>query len=54
MTWDFANPVMVGRTDNMVVRFAAMVALAFNIFMVLAAIIGTKATVPPGKQEEVV
>ncbi len=53
MQYDIANPIMVGRTDNIAVRFAAMIALAFNIFMVLIAIIGTMATVPPGKQEEV-
>ena len=53
MVWDFANPIMVGRTDNITVRFAAMIALAFNIFMVLIAIIGTLATVPPGKEAEV-
>ncbi len=51
--YEIANPIMVGRTDNIAVRFAAMVALAFNIIMVLIAIIGTLAAVPPGKQEEV-
>ena len=47
------NAFMVGRADNISVRFAAMVALLFNLIMVLIAIISILATVPPGKQEEV-
>ena len=49
----FVDPIFVGRTDNINVRFAAMVALAFNLIMVLVAIIAIQATVPAGKEEEV-
>ncbi len=48
-----ANSFMVGRTDNISVRFAAMVALLFNLIMVLIAIISILATVPPGMEQEV-
>ena len=48
----FIDPIMVGRTDNINVRFAAMIALAFNLIMVLIAIISILATVPAGKEEE--
>jgi DHA2 family multidrug resistance protein-like MFS transporter len=47
-----ANFFMVGRTDNISVRFAAMIALLFNLIMVIIAIISILATVPPGVQEE--
>ena len=47
-----ANSFMVGRTDNTSVRFAAMIALLFNLIMVIIAIISILATVPPGVQEE--
>lgn len=47
-----SNAFMVGRTDNITVRFAAMVALLFNLIMVLIAIISILATVPPGMKEE--
>lgn len=47
-----SNSFMVGRTDNISVRFAAMVALLFNLIMVFIAIISILATVPPGKEEE--
>ncbi|MGE5462079.1 MAG: MFS transporter [Syntrophothermus sp.] len=47
-----SNSFMVGRTDNITVRFAAMVALLFNLIMVLIAIISILATVPPGMQED--
>ncbi len=49
----WADPIFVGRTDNIGVRFAAMIALLFNVIMVLIAIIAILATVPPGKEEEV-
>jgi MFS transporter, DHA2 family, multidrug resistance protein len=49
----FLDPVFVGRTDNIMVRFAAMIALAFNLVMVLIAIIAIQATVPAGKEEEI-
>jgi DHA2 family multidrug resistance protein-like MFS transporter len=48
-----ANSFMVGRTDNTSVRFAAMIALLFNLIMVIIAIISILATVPSGKQEDV-
>jgi DHA2 family multidrug resistance protein-like MFS transporter len=47
-----ANSFMVGRTDNISVRFAAMIALLFNLIMVIIAIVSILATVPPGVQEE--
>jgi DHA2 family multidrug resistance protein-like MFS transporter len=47
-----ANSFMVGRTDNISVRFAAMVALLFNLIMVLIAIISILATVPPGMEKD--
>jgi DHA2 family multidrug resistance protein-like MFS transporter len=43
---------MVGRTDNINVRFAAMAALAFNLIMVVIAYISIAATVPTGRPEE--
>lgn len=49
-----ANSFMVGRTDNTSVRFAAMIALLFNLIMVIIAIVSILATVPPGKQEDAV
>lgn len=48
-----SNSFMVGRTDNISVRFAAMIALLFNLIMVLIAIISILATVPSGVEEEV-
>lgn len=39
-----------GRQDNLAVRQAAMVALAFNIVMVLVAILAIMVTVPKGKK----
>jgi DHA2 family multidrug resistance protein-like MFS transporter len=47
-----ANSFMVGRTDNTSVRFAAMIALLFNLLMVIIAIVSILTTVPPGKQED--
>lgn len=49
-----ANSFMVGRTDNTSVRFAAMIALLFNLLMVVIAIISILTTVPPGKQEDAI
>jgi len=48
-----ANSFMVGRTDNISVRYAALVALGFNLVMVLIAIISIRVTVPSGVEEEV-
>ena len=38
--------LFLGRTDNVGIRFAAAVALLFNVIMVLVAIIAIAATVP--------
>lgn len=38
-----------GRQDNLAVREAAMIALGFNVFMVLVAIVAIMLTVPKGK-----
>ncbi len=55
-----ANPVAVnwlegvitfqGRQDNLAIRQAAMIALAFNVFMVLVAIMSIMLTVPTSKK----
>ena len=46
-----ANAVdFVGRQDNVAVREAAMIALSFNLFMVILAIISIMLTVPKGKK----
>lgn len=46
-----ANAVdFVGRQDNVAVREAAMIALGFNLFMVILAIISIMLTVPKGKK----
>jgi DHA2 family multidrug resistance protein-like MFS transporter len=42
--------VALGRTDNLAVRFAASVALVFNVAMVVVAIISIMATVPERAQ----
>ena len=39
-----------GRTDNLVVREAAMVALGFNLLMVVVAIAAILLTIPAGKR----
>ena len=39
-----------GRQDNLAIRQAAMIALAFNVFMVLVAIMSIMLTVPKGKK----
>jgi MFS transporter, DHA2 family, multidrug resistance protein len=40
-----------GRTDNIAIRYAAMIALLFNLVMVVVAIIFILTTVPAGKPE---
>jgi DHA2 family multidrug resistance protein-like MFS transporter len=40
------SDVFLGRTDNVNVRFAAAVALLFNVSMVIVAIIAIAMTVP--------
>jgi DHA2 family multidrug resistance protein-like MFS transporter len=46
----FAN-LFLGRTDNIDIRYAAAVALLFNVFMTIVAIISIMITVPKGKKE---
>lgn len=41
-----------GRTDNLAIREAAMVALGFNLLMVLVAIASILLTIPAGKREK--
>ena len=38
-----------GRQDNIAVRQAAMIALAFNLLMVVAAVVSIMLTVPKGR-----
>ena len=45
--------LFLGRTDNVAIRFAAAVALLFNVLMVVIAIIAIVATVPKDDQKEV-
>jgi DHA2 family multidrug resistance protein-like MFS transporter len=47
-TLDLASisDLFIGRTDNINVRFAAAVALALNVLMVIAAIAAIAATIP--------
>lgn len=40
-----------GRTDNISIRYAAMIALLFNLAMVMVAIISILTTIPAGKPE---
>ena len=41
-----------GRQDNVAIRQAALIALGFNLFMVVAAIVSIMLTVPKGRGEE--
>jgi DHA2 family multidrug resistance protein-like MFS transporter len=41
-----------GRQDNVVIRQAALIALAFNLLMVVAAIVSIMMTVPQGRKRE--
>ena len=45
----YGEGFFVGRTDNIQVRYAAAIALLFNVFMVIVAMIAILKTVPPGK-----
>jgi DHA2 family multidrug resistance protein-like MFS transporter len=40
------SDLFLGRTDNVAIRFAAAVALLFNVMMVIVAIIAIATTVP--------
>jgi DHA2 family multidrug resistance protein-like MFS transporter len=50
-TAGFLESIFWGRTDNVAVRYAAMVALLFNLVMVIIAIISILMTIPAGRQE---
>jgi MFS transporter, DHA2 family, multidrug resistance protein len=39
-----------GRLDNVAIRQAALIALAFNLLMVVAAIVSIMLTVPKGRK----
>jgi DHA2 family multidrug resistance protein-like MFS transporter len=43
--------LFLGRTDNIEIRYAAAVALLFNVFMTIVAIISIMLTVPKGKKD---
>jgi DHA2 family multidrug resistance protein-like MFS transporter len=45
------SDLFLGRTDNVAIRFAAAVALLFNVLMVIVAIIAIAATVPKDDPE---
>ncbi|MDK9710983.1 MFS transporter [Acidaminobacter sp.] len=47
----FVEGFFMGRTDNISIRYAAIIALLFNLFMVMSAIISILLTVPVGKSE---
>lgn len=49
----FAEGIFWGKTDNVSIRFAAAIALLFNLGMVLTAIISILMTVPAGKSETI-
>ena len=42
--------IFAGRQDNVVIRQAALIALAFNLLMVVAAIVSIMLTVPKGRK----
>lgn len=42
----FVEGFFMGRTDNISIRYAAIIALLFNLFMVMAAIISIVSTIP--------
>ena len=46
VSWVAGVITFVGRQDNLAVREAAMIALMFNVFMVLVAIMSIMLTVP--------
>ncbi len=48
---EYVEGLFWGRTDNIAIRYAAAIALLFNLFMVIVAIIAILMTVPAGKQE---
>jgi len=50
-TTDPLAGIFWGRTDNIAIRYAAMIALLFNLVMVMVAIISIIMTIPAGKQK---
>ncbi len=48
----YGEGFFVGRTDNIQVRYAAAVALLFNAFIVVVAMIAIRKTVPHGRKVE--
>lgn len=50
-TTDPLAGIFWGRTDNIAIRYAAMIALLFNLVMVMVAIFSILMTIPAGKQE---
>ncbi|MHC1720948.1 MAG: MFS transporter [Clostridiaceae bacterium] len=50
-TSGFLGGMFWGRTDNIAIRYAAFIALIFNLVMVMVAIISIIITIPAGKQE---
>jgi DHA2 family multidrug resistance protein-like MFS transporter len=48
----FLGNMFWGRTDNIAIRYAAFIALIFNLIMVMVAITSIVMTIPAGKQEE--
>ncbi len=52
VAWIEGVITFVGRQDNLAVREAAIIALMFNVFMVLVAILSIMLTVPKGKAKQ--
>lgn len=48
----FMEGFFLGRTDNISIRYAAAIALLFNLFMVMSAIISILSTIPAGKPDQ--
>lgn len=49
----FGANLFWGRTDNISIRYAAIIALLFNLVLIMTAIISVLLTVPAGKPEEI-
>ena len=43
--------IALGRTDNLAVRYAAAIALLFNVLMVVVAMIAIMWTIPKGNSQ---
>jgi DHA2 family multidrug resistance protein-like MFS transporter len=46
------SDLFLGRTDNVAIRFAAAVALLFNVLMVVIAIVAIMVTIPKDDRME--